>query len=450
MPRSSPVPLALLTAALLAPLAGLHAQQPPQLRDSDVVDRVVAVVGDSAVLMSQVLEEIERMRIQRPGFTVPTEPAQYEALFNTVRDEWVGRMIILQAAQKDTLVRPDEDRITEIVTGEIDRLTREIGGQAALQQALSAEGLTLGEYREALRTQVRQSQISQMYMQRRLQDAPPVEVTEDELLAAFREAQPQLQQRPKLITFEQVVIRPAATDSARAALQALADSLVDTLRAGADFAEIARTHSDDPGSAQNGGDLGWFRRGQMVEEFEDVAFALREDSISDPVETDFGFHIIQVQRFRSGEVNGRHILLAPEITQTDVARARDTAQAVAARAREGASMQELYEQHTDPGIAPDSLTLPVDQLADLPPGYESALRLATEGQILGPLEYQDGRGETRFAVVKVTRVREAGAYTLEDVRAQIAQQLQQQKQQERILSQLRDRTHIEVRPAFGS
>lgn len=97
----------------------------------------------------------------------------------------------------------------------------------------------------------------------------------------------------------------------------IADSLYLALLNGADFAELARLHSEDPGSGQNGGDLGWFGRGRMVKEFEDTAFSLAKDEISRPVKSQFGLHIIQTLDMRKNdngeeEVQARHILVKSE------------------------------------------------------------------------------------------------------------------------------------------
>lgn len=104
-------------------------------------------------------------------------------------------------------------------------------------------------------------------------------------------------------------------------------------------------------------------------------------------------------------------------------------------------MDSLYNEYSDLA-APDSLTLAFDQLVELPEAYR-VLRTATAGEVVGPLEYQS-QSETRFAVVRVEDIREAGAYTFEDVRAQIASQLQQEKQLDRIIEELRSRTYIEI------
>lgn len=93
----------------------------------------------------------------------------------------------------------------------------------------------------------------------------------------------------------------AGGEKADAAAHARADSLLGALRAGADFAELAKQFSQDPGSGRNGGDLGWFGHGQMVKPFEDAAFALEPGQISQLVKTQFGYHIIQTQeRKKSG------------------------------------------------------------------------------------------------------------------------------------------------------
>src|SRR5690606_33301 len=139
-------------------------------------------------------------------------------------------------------------------------------------------------------------------------------------------------------------------------------------------------YSQDPGSAQLGGDLGWFRRGRMVQEFEDAAFSLGTNQVSDVVETEFGYHIIKLERTRPGERQGRHILIIPEKTDEDIERTRALAGQLVEAARQGAPMDSLYRAHSDLA-APDSLTLAFDQLAELPEAY-GALRTATSGQVL--------------------------------------------------------------------
>jgi peptidyl-prolyl cis-trans isomerase SurA len=230
---------------------------------------------------------------------------------------------------------------------------------------------------------------------------------------------------------------------AEEAARAEADSVLGEIRSGGDFDELAQLHSDDIGSAELGGDLGWFRRGAMVAEFDDAAFSMMDGEVSDIVQTEFGYHIIKIERSRGGEKRGRHILIMPEMTEADIQTTRDTASVVLEQVKNGEPMEILFEQYSDEE-APDTVPVPFDQINELPPGY-GVIGTAVANEVIGPIEYQTPRGDVRLAVVKVEEVREAGAYTFEDLRGQVAAQLQEQRQYARILEELRARTHIEIR-----
>jgi len=424
---------------LVAPSLGSAQLSSP---DDDIVDRVVAIVGDSVVLRSQIQEEFQRLSLTE-GFTAPPAGPELDQLMQEVLDQWINRVLVLREAGRDSLIRVDEGLIEERVTAQIETVTQQVGGQPALQQALARDGLTLAEYRDMFRSQIREEQTQQMFLQLRLRDAPNVEVSEDDLLATFQAARGQLAQRPKRITFDQVVIRPLPSSASKDSARVEAEGVLAKIQAGEDFAELATAYSDDPGSGALGGDLGWFRRGRMVKEFENAAFALLDGQVSGLVESQYGFHIIKIERSRPGERRGRHILLTPKMSEQDLQATRDTAVMVAALATAGHSMQDLVTRYADPD-APDSLTVQLDQVASLPPGYDVIGR-ALAGDVLGPIEYATGQGDFRIAIVKINVVREAGALTFDDVRGQLADQLQQQKKVAKILEDLRANTYIEIR-----
>jgi peptidyl-prolyl cis-trans isomerase SurA len=216
-----------------------------------------------------------------------------------------------------------------------------------------------------------------------------------------------------------------------------ADSVLVQLRAGGDFAVLARRYSQD-GSAQQGGDLGWFREGQMVRPFEAMAFALRPGDLSPVVETEFGFHIIKLEKIRGPERSARHILIRPEITADDVARARQRADSIATALRGGASAAAAAEATETPGDQRSNPHVPVDRL---PPAYAS-LASAEAGQVVGPLEVPAAGGQSVFAVVKVTDKQASGEYQMADVEEQVRERLQEQMMNEEIVRELRATTHI--------
>ena len=412
------------------------------LSEDDVVDRVMAIVGDSIILQTEVQEELQRMAMSG-GATLPDPGPELDQMMSQVLDQIVNRTLVLQEAARDTLIRIEESEIEDRVTSRINEVTQQFGGQSGLQQALEADGLNLAEYRDLLRTQVRQEQTQQLFLQRSLQNAPTIELSEDDLLESFQEAREQLQQRPKIITFTQVVLKPTPSERAEQSARSEADSVLGEIRSGGDFEELAQVHSDDIGSAELGGDLGWFRRGAMVAEFDDAAFSMMDGQVSDIVETEFGYHIIKIERSRGGEKRGRHILIMPEMTEADIQTTRDTASVVLEQVKNGEPMEILFERYSDEE-APDTVPVPFDQINELPPGY-GVISTAVANEVIGPIEYQTPRGDVRLAVVKVEEVREAGAYTFEDLRGQVAAQLQEQRQYARILEELRAKTHIEIR-----
>lgn len=441
-----------VAVALLLGAAGLaarpaSAQQSPSSilpgEPPDLVDRIVAVVGDSVVLMSQLVEEMQ-VAAQQPGVTVPQEPEAMRAFMRDILETLVNVQLIVQEAARDSTLLPDPAVVDQQVQATMSSVRERFPTQEGFDRALGQMGLTVTQYRDNLRARIRREQIQRLYLQTRLPSVAAVAVTEAEMRELYEQRRATLQQRPELLTLEQVLLPVAPPDSAWDAVRAKADSLLAEIREGADFAELAREHSDDTGSAPGGGDLDWFRRGVMVPAFEDAAFRLRDGQVSEPVRTPFGWHIIKVERSRPGEVRARHILLTPPVRTADLDRVRARGQELARQIREGASALDLHQEYGDT-TQPSTFTIARDELdSQLPPGYAQALSLSSEGQVVGPFQTTLA-GQTYFSVVDVTDVREAGEFTFEDVRDQIRQQIQQQKRVERLWEGLRSRTHVEIR-----
>ena len=196
--------------------------------------------------------------------------------------------------------------------------------------------------------------------------------------AYFDEQKGALGNRPATLSFRQIVIAPRPAPEAKARTKAQADSIVLELRRGADFATAAKRFSQDPGSKDQGGSLNWFRRGVMVPEFERVAFSLRPGVVSDPVESPFGYHIIQVERVQPGEVQARHILLIPTIDSVHVDSARALADSVRKLVLRGAPFDSLQRAFHDPSAEKQADNVPADKL---PEAYAKAFGDADSGAV---------------------------------------------------------------------
>ncbi len=430
---------AILVAILTLLTAPLAAQEPDLEAGPELVDRIVAVVGDSVILASDLDEQIERLRAT--GQPVPMDTEALEQLKRQQLEEMINELVLIQAAERDSITIPESD-VQAQVDATVQEQIRRFGDRASFEEALSREGLSLEQYRATVARGARRGGIQQQFMATLQRDRTPPPVSDAEVREFFEERRAELGRRPAAIEFRQVVVTPEPSDSAMARAQAEAERILEELNEGEDFATLARRHSDDPGTRQRGGELGWFRRGRFVPEFERAAFSLRQGQHSGIVETSFGLHIIKIERARGPERLARHILIRPELTVEDRGRTRERADNVAEALREGASMDSVIEAVHDP--VEQSRIGPVVR-DSLPTPWRSELRYVQPDDIVGP--FQVPSAQDAWAVVRVDEVTEAGEYTLEDqaLRTQIRTYLQREKLMDEVLTELRRSTYIDIR-----
>lgn len=409
-----------------------------------VVDRVVAVVGDAAILASQVEEEIFTQRAQQGR--VPDNLPAFQALCRQVISDLVDAEVLLQVAQRDTTIKVTDQEVADGVDQQYRNVRQRFQSEVDFRRELTGSGFqTPEEFRRYLSDNQRKQAFRQRLMEKLKGEdkLKPVQPTEAEMRTYFDQFKEQLPQRPATLSFRNIVIAPMASDSARARTRVQADSIVVELRNGADFATAARRFSQDPASKEQGGDLGWFRRGQMVAEFEATAFRLRPGVISDPVETAFGFHIIQVQRVQPAEINARHVLLMPDIGAADA----DSAVALAARVgealRAGASFDSLTRLYHDASEEREADDVPLTQL---PEEYKAGIGDADTGTVVPVFDIRKDQGVRRkHVVLQVTGRRTEGAIRYEDVKDQIRKRLSDELATRRYIDRLRRSTYVDIR-----
>lgn len=419
------------------PLAGLE----PGM-DEDV-DRIAAVVGDSIILYSQILQRLAQLESQ--GAQLPTTEAELrEVELQILESELIPQQLILQAAAEDTVFVVEPEEVSFYVEDTWQRQVEQFGGEQGLEEALAQTGMSLQGYRTQLRRNIEQQLTLDRFLEYRQDQSRPVVVEQAEVEAFFERERAQLQQRPATIRFRWAFVEPRPSDDEMAAAVERAQELLDRIREGEDFANLARQFSDDPGSRQEGGDLGWIRRGasDLDLDFEDAAFALREGQVAGPVETQFGAHIIQVERVRGGERRVRHILVA---APSDEDAARERALEIRDQVAEGTASIRDFPSQTAQAIGEEREAALDEVREGFPSAYATALEDAQPGDVLGPLPLPLDQDRNVFGVVEVLERRDAGEFSLEDVEGEIRRQIRIQRFQERLLEQLRNRTHVEIR-----
>jgi len=408
-----------------------------------VVDRVLAVVGNRPVLASQVDEEIFSRQAQ--GARIPNRPEELDSVRRQVITSIVDEELLVQRATRDTAIHVTDQEIADGVEQQIRKVRGNFSSELDYKNELKKAGFqTPEEYRRWLTDQQRRAAyqnrlIDKLRNEGKLKPVPP---TEAEMKAYFEANKSALGTRPATISFRQIVITPRASAESKARTLAQADSIVLELRKGADFATAARRFSQDPGSREQGGSLNWFRRGVMVPEFERVAFALKPGVASDPVETPFGYHIIQVERTQPAEVQARHILLVPALDSSNIDSARTLADRVHDLVVRGAPFDSLQRIFHDRSAERQAEDVPADKL---PEPYAQVIADADSGAVL-PVFTVPGPGDhEQFVVLQVMARRSQGDIRFDDVKERIRQQLGQELAIRRYIDQLRKGTYVDLR-----
>jgi len=284
--------------------------------------------------------------------------------------------------------------------------------------------------------------LQERYFAKRGQDVSDIVVTEEEARKYFEENQHLIPERPASIGFVSVQLRPTPSEAAKEEALAEADSVLVLLRNGEEFTDLASRFSDGP-SAPTGGELGWMRQdGSFVEAFEEKAFQMVPGTVSPPVETEFGYHLIMLERVRGGERRVRHILLQPEITAKDVEANDARAESFTARLRAGETWADL-------DLEPDTADLTITQIAQTSQAFAAAMRNAEAGDVVGPTRVDDPRSENAWTLAQVVELTVGGPAEFHEFRDVIVERLQSQGLNESVVEDLRERAYIDVRLGGG-
>lgn len=410
------------------------------------IDRIVGVVGTTPILWSEVLEQVNIRRAR--GAQVPTDPDEQLKFAREVLNEMVDVEVMVQKARLDTAIVVTDADLQQNVDQRMKQLREQFKSDAELTQALKGDGFgNVEEYRRWMMDQARRSTMQQRLVQKLRQDGKMVTVgvSEQEITDAFTREKARLPKRPATVTFRQIVVATTASDAAKAIAKAKAESLYKELEAGGDFEKIAKRESMDSASAVQGGDLGWNRRQAMVKPFDDMMFYIPPGMNSPVVETQFGFHIIRVDRVQPSERKARHILIKPTYDSTDVSRAKLRADSVLAQWKAGVPYDTLVARYHD--IASDEArgVLEPFERTRLPESYQAAFKDKGNNDFVEPFPVEDkSRGVPKFVIAQIVTSADEGEYTVQDLRNQIRDQLSEEKSMRRLLDALRKETFVGI------
>ncbi len=283
----------------------------------NVIDEVIWIVGDEAILRSEVEEE--RLRAQYEGMQISGDP------YCIIPEQIAVQKLFLHQAELDS-VYPNESNVAAQVEMRINYYISQIGSQEKMEEYFRK---SMSEMKEDMAEMIRNQSVIQQMQQKLTENikTTPAEVRR------YYNSLPQdsiptvaAQVEVQIISFEPPVPQ-TEIDRIKTRLREFTDRVH---KGDADFSMLARLYSEDTESAKRGGELGFVGRGQLVPEFADVAFNLTDPKrVSRIAETEYGYHIIQLIEKKGERINCRHILLKPRVSRMDEKNALDKLDSIA-------------------------------------------------------------------------------------------------------------------------
>lgn len=293
--RITHITLAILFALTTCQLQG---------QDTIVLDKIVAKIGGEVIFHSDVEEQMAMMR-ERKGNPGKTEQC-------LILESLMAQAMLVHYAKIDS-VEVTEDEVDAEIDARMDQILTYMNNDRKLFQEVY--GQTVSEMREQVKDDMQRKLLGDKMQAEIMKN---VDITPAEVLEFYnRIPKDSLPYFNAEVELAELVIYPQINEEERTKALEKINKVKDLLKAGEDFATLARKYSDD-GSARDGGDLGWTTRGSFVPEFEATAFQLEVNETSDVIETEFGYHILQLLERRGNSIHTRHILVRPRITDADL------------------------------------------------------------------------------------------------------------------------------------
>ncbi len=277
---------------------------------TNVIDRIIAVVGKNMIKES----ELETSFLQsKSKYGIIDNP--YDIKCEILEGMLINKLMLHQANVDSVSI--GEEMVEREMDNRIKYMIRAYGSQENLEKQMSK---SLGEIKEFYKDIVRENLMIGEIEQKLTSN---IKITPKEVTEFFNNIpQDSLPMVEEEYEFMQIVKLPIITPEEKEIIKERLNGYRERILKGDKFSTLATLYSQDPGSAKKGGELGFFSRGDMVSEFEITAFSLQPGEISPVIETKYGFHIIQLNERRGDQVNCRHILIQPKVSDMELYRVK--------------------------------------------------------------------------------------------------------------------------------
>jgi peptidyl-prolyl cis-trans isomerase SurA len=345
---------------------------------AQVLDRVVAVVDREVILESELNAQVQFFVLNNR--VDPSTPGLKQQVLESMINE---KLIVARAI--DDSITVTEAEVQQQLDATIQQRVQQVGSEKRLEEMY---GMPISRIRREFRDEMRKSLLASRLQQQRF---GVTQVSRREVEEFFNKYRDSLGTVPEEVELAHIYMEPRPSVAAREAAKKKMQMLVDSLDAGVDFAGLAARHSQDPGSASQGGDLGFVRRGLFLPEFESVVFSLAEKQRSGIVETKYGLHVIELLERRGESVRARHILLRVERAPSDDDSTVAILKELRLRALSGGDFATMARQFSeDKETAPIGGSLGTVELSQIDKAFYPIVSALQQGDISEPVKLTAG------------------------------------------------------------
>lgn len=422
-----------LTAFITLSISVTYAQEPTE---GESLDKVVAIVGSYKILNSDVMGQVGAMAQMNPNIDIK-DPKIYDQILNSLIDQY----LIVQKAVEDS-VEVSEEEISMRWEIFLQSLMQRLGSESRIEKIykMSIERLKFESH-----DQIKTNLLAQKMIQKKFGN---VEVSPHEIDEFYEKSKDSISKIPESIELYQIVRNVAADKNAKEDVFKLALKVRDSLIAGGDFAYFAKKYSSDPATANSGGELGWFDKGKLVPEFEKAAFNLAVGEISMPVETPFGFHIIQTLDKKPNSVKTRHILFKIGQSGDDREKVKNFLDSLRNLVMDkDSSFEELARRYSDDkdtrGFGGLIGKTPIDELSG---GLKPVIDTLKDGQVSQAVVYQSDPTKFSYRILyrkKTIPAHEANLKQDYDIIKLYAGEFKKRQELQKWINKLRDEIYWE-------
>ena len=393
------------------------------MAQDNIIDEVVWVVGEEAILRSEVEEE--RLRAQYEGTPIPGDP------YCVIPEQLAIQKLFLHQAELDS-IEVSESSVSGQVDMRLNYYISQIGSKEKMEEYFNK---TTSEIREEMMTMVRNQMIIQQMQSKLTENIAP---TPAEVRRFYNSlSQDSIPMVPAQVEVQILSIEPSVPVEEVERIKANLREFTERVHNGtADFGMLARLYSDDVESAKRGGELGFVGKGQLVSEFANVAFNLTDPKrVSRVVQTEYGFHIIQLIEKKGDRINCRHILLKPRVSIDDKVRSIELLDSIRTLVVDSGLVFEAavarYSEDKSTVMSGGLMTnmqtgASKFEYQDLPPEIAKQIYTLAEGEVSMPFVMMDrAKNKEICAIVRLKTKREAHKANLVDDFQVIREMLEQ-------------------------